>query len=462
MRQKALDFGGDPAPSPGPARRRHWSVAALTERLRGVLETEFFDVWVEGEVSNLNLAASGHWYFSLKDEQAQIRAVVWRSTARMQRFKPRDGMKVLVRGGVKVYPPKGEYQLAVELLEPLGKGALQAAFEDLKRRLEGEGLFARERKRALPLLPRRIGLVTSPQGAVLRDILRVLRRRYPNVELLLYPARVQGPEAAGEIAQGIAAMNRVPGVDVLIVARGGGSLEDLWPFNEERVARALAASRLPTISAVGHDTDYTIADFVADLRAPTPSAAAEMVVRAKVDLQAHLAGLDKQREAALGRRLQQVRARVHALRAHRVFAAEQGRVQRHAQRVDELRLRAERGLLLALDRERERLRRGAMRLEAFRLERQLAERRQRLDDVASRLVARARRAGEPWRARLAHAAGRLESLSPLAVLARGYALAFDERGRLVRSPDDAHIGQELRLRVQGGGLRVGVLAKEQP
>lgn len=460
MRQKALDFGGDPAPTPGPARRRHWSVGTLTERLRGTLETEFFDVWVEGEISNLNMASSGHWYFSLKDEHAQIRAVVWRTTARLQRLRPRDGMRVLVRGGVKVYPPKGEYQLVVEVLEPLGKGALQAAFEELKQRLEREGLFARERKRPLPLLPRRIGLVTSPQGAVLRDVLRVLRRRYPNVELLLYPARVQGPEAAGEIAQGIAVLNRLPGVDVLIVARGGGSLEDLWPFNEERVARALLASRLPTISAVGHETDYTIADFVADLRAPTPSAAAEMVVRAKVDLQAQLAGLDRQRDAALERRLQHVRARVHALRAHRVFAAEQGRLQRHAQRVDELQGRAERALLVALERERARLRRGATRLEAFRLERQLAQRRQRLDDATARLVRHAGSESAARHAHLAQAAARLASLSPLAVLARGYALAFDHEGRLVRAPEDLQVGQELRLRLQGGDLRVGVLAKE--
>lgn len=462
MRQKALDFGGEPAPTPGPAARRHWSVGTLTERLRGVLETEFFDVWVEGEISNLNQASSGHWYFSLKDEQAQIRAVVWRSTARVQRFRPRDGMQVLVRGGIKVYPPKGEYQLVVELLEPRGKGALQAAFEELKQRLEREGLFARERKRALPLLPRCIGLVTSPQGAVLRDVLRVLRRRYPNVELLLYPARVQGPEAAAEIAQGIASLNRLPRVDVLIVARGGGSLEDLWPFNEERVARALRASRLPTISAVGHETDYTIADFVVDVRAPTPSAAAEMVVRAKVDLQAHLAGFDRRREAAFERRLQHIRARVHALRAHRVFAAEQGRLQRHAQRVDELSGRAERALLLALERERERLRRASTRLEAFRLERQLNERRRRLADATGRLARRAGAELDPRRARLTQLVGRLQSLSPLAVLARGYALAFDEQGRLLRAPDDAHIGQALRLRLQGGGLRVTVTAKEQP
>src|SRR6185503_4829283 len=219
-----------------------------------------------------------------KDENAQIQAVLWKSAARLVRFKPRDGMKVLARGSLKVYAPRGEYQLSVEVLEPIGKGSLQQAFEELKEKLEKEGLFAAARKRPLPMLPRCVGIVTSPTGAVIQDILRVLSRRYANLGVLLYPARVQGPEASWEIVQGIRALNGVPGLDVLILARGGGSLEDLFPFNDEMVARALAASKVPTISAVGHETDFTIADFVADLRAPTPSAAAERVVQAKEDL----------------------------------------------------------------------------------------------------------------------------------------------------------------------------------
>jgi len=221
-------------------------------------------------------------------------------------------MKVLVRASVRVYPPRGEYQLSVELIEPLGKGSLQQAFEELKERLGREGLFESARKRPLPMLPRRIGVVTSPTGAAIQDLLHVLRSRYRNLEVLIYAARVQGPEAAWEIVQGIRALNRVAALDVLIVARGGGSLEDLWPFNEESVARALAASKVPTISAVGHETDFTIADFVADLRAPTPSAAAERVVQAKRDLEARLIALDKQLRSALSLRLTRVRARVHA------------------------------------------------------------------------------------------------------------------------------------------------------
>ena len=289
MEQKGLDFGA--APQRGAPRRQAWTVSQLSERIRGALETSFFDVWVEGEVSNLSLAGSGHWYFTLKDERAQLRAVVWKTDARLDRFRPKDGLKVLVRGSLRVYAPKGEYQIQVQVIEPLGKGSLQQAFEELKERLAKEGLFDAGRKRPLPQLPRRIGVVTSPAGAVIRDFLRVLRARYRNLDVVVYPARVQGPEAAAEIVAGIRALQRVPSLDVLVVARGGGSLEDLWPFNEERVARALAASRIPTISAVGHETDFTIADFVADLRAATPSAAAERVVQAKEELAARIVSL---------------------------------------------------------------------------------------------------------------------------------------------------------------------------
>jgi len=287
MQQKGLDFGAPVDASR--ARPRALTVSELTDRIQGVLEVEFADVWVEGEVSNLKIAPSGHWYFSLKDDRAQVRAVVWKTDTRLIRFRPRDGMKVLARGQVRVYAPRGEYQISVQVLEPLGKGSLQQAFEELKERLGKEGLFDAARKRPLPMLPRRIGVVSSPTGAVVQDILRVLRARYVNLGVLLYPARVQGPEAAGEVAQGIRALSRLGGLDVLIVARGGGSLEDLWAFNDEQVARALSSSKVPTICAVGHETDFTIADFVADLRAPTPSAAAERVVQAKEDLVAQIA-----------------------------------------------------------------------------------------------------------------------------------------------------------------------------
>jgi exodeoxyribonuclease VII large subunit len=466
MRQKGLDFGapGERRPAAAtraPARRRGLSVSELTERIQGVLETEFLDVWVEGEVSNLKIAASGHWYFSLKDEKAQVRAVAWRTDARLIRFRPRDGLKVLARGSLRVYPPRGEYQLSVQLLEPLGKGSLQQAFEELKQRLEQEGLFDAERKRPLPMLPRRIGVVSSPTGAVVRDIVRVLRSRYANLEVLLYPARVQGEGAAQEITQGLRTLNRLGGLDVIVLARGGGSLEDLWAFNEEAVARAIAASRVPTISAVGHETDFTIADFVADLRAPTPSAAAERVVQAKEELAARVAALEKRASAALGLRLARVRARVAAATAHRVFAAERGRLRGQAQRVDELVRRAETGLARRVERARENARRLGERLSAFRLDRLLAARRERLRRHGERLSALFHAEVEQRRSALARLAASLDGLSPLAVLGRGYALVFGPSGTtLLRDAAEVDPGQAVRIRLHRGALRATVSARE--
>src|SRR5262245_47393323 len=392
MEQRGLDFGATEPARPAP--RRALTVSELTDRVQGVLETDFFDVWVEGEVSNLKLAPSGHWYFSLKDDYAQLRAVVWKTAARLIKFRPKDGMKVVVRGGLRVYPPRGEYQLSVGVLEPLGKGSLQQAFEELKENLEKEGLFDRARKRPIPMLPRCVGVVTSPTGAVIQDILRVVSRRYANLEVLIYPARVQGEEAAPEICQGIRALNTLKDLDVIIVARGGGSLEDLWPFNEERVARALAASRVPTISAVGHETDYTISDFVADLRAPTPSAAAEHVIQAKAEIGARIDALARRQHSAMSLRLAHVRSRVGSLASHRVFEAERGRLRNQAQRVDDLLRRAEAGVRRRIERSRDRLRGQGERVEAFRWDRQIAQRREQVARQADRLRALAASAVE--------------------------------------------------------------------
>jgi exodeoxyribonuclease VII large subunit len=458
MQQKGLDFGGEPV---RPAKRRALTVTELTDRIQGVLETELFDVWVEGEISNLKMATSGHWYFSLKDDHAQVSAVVWRMAARLIRFQPKDGMRVLARGGVKVYAPRGAYQLSVEVLEPLGKGSLQQAFEELKERLGKEGLFAPGRKRALPRLPRRIGIVTSPTGAVIQDFLRILRRRYANLEVLLYPARVQGAEAASEIVQGIRALQGVPDLDVLIVARGGGSLEDLWPFNEEAVARALSASRIPTVSAVGHETDFTIADFVADLRAPTPSAAAELVVQAKQEIRAQIAERDRRLSGALVLQLARTRTRVQSLTSHRVFEAERGRLRRHAQRVDELVLRAENALQGRRERARERTERLRQRLADHAWDRMLAERHRRVDAHLHRLGDLARGRLGAARAALGRAAGALDSLSPLAVLSRGYALVWDGQGRLLRAPGEVKAGDPLTIRVHGGRLQAAVTATDE-
>jgi exodeoxyribonuclease VII large subunit len=311
------------------------------------------------------------------------------------------------------------------------------------------------------MLPHRIGVVTSPTGAVLRDILRVLRSRYVNVEVLVYPALVQGEGAASDIVRGVRALNRLGGLDVIVLARGGGSIEDLWAFNEEPVARAIAASRIPTISAVGHETDFTISDFVADLRAPTPSAAAERVVKAKADLQARIAALEERRDAALRLRLARVRARVEAAAAHRVFAAERGRLRVQAQRVDELARRAEAGLARRLESCRAHGRRLRERLEAFRLDRQLAARRERLARHSERLGALFHAGVERRRAALGRLATSLDGLSPLAVLGRGYALVWDETGRhLVRNAAEVEDGQGLRIRLHRGALRATVESRE--
>jgi exodeoxyribonuclease VII large subunit len=472
VRQKGLDFGSEdrraaaavpPAPAaPRKQERKAWTVSQLNDRIQGLLETEFVDVWVEGEVSNLRvMPSSGHWYFTLKDEKAQVRAVVWKSDARYLKFQPRDGMKVLARGAVRLYAPRGEYQLTIQVIEPLGKGSLQQAFEELKEKLDREGLFAPTRKRPLPMLPQRIGIVTSPTGAVLRDILRVLAARYANISVLVYPCRVQGPEAAGEIVRGIAALNRLGGLDVLVVARGGGSLEDLWPFNEERVARALAASEIPTISAVGHETDFTIADFVADLRAPTPSAAAEQVVQAKTDIQARISALEGRLSASLKLRLARTRARVDAVTSHRVFAAERGRLRTYSQRVDDLTRRTETALGHRLEQSRGRLRRAHEALEAFRWDRQVEERRLRVERAAVRLSGLVATRLAAGRAELSRHAEKLQALSPLAVLGRGYALVWDASGRrLLRTAREVGVGETLRVRLHDGRLTVNVASKE--
>ena len=293
--------------------RRVLTVTELTVRVRDLIETAFYEVWVEGELSNCFVSNTGHLYFTLKDGNTQIRGVIFRTALRYLKFKPADGLRVVARGRVSVYEPKGEYQLVCEHLEPHGLGALQLAFDQLKRRLQAEGLFDAARKRALPSLPRKIGIVTSLDGAAIRDIVKVLRRRYANAHLVIRPARVQGEGAALDVARGLRALSRVEGVDVIIVGRGGGSIEDLWAFNEEIVARAIARSPVPVIAAVGHETDVTIADFVADLRAPTPSAAAELVVSAKEDFCSRIDRLRDQLRAAAHRRVQTLGRRVHAI-----------------------------------------------------------------------------------------------------------------------------------------------------
>ena len=313
-----------PATRCGPERGQILTVSELTAKIRDLLENDLPEVWVEGEISNARVWNTGHLYFTLKDGASQIKGVMFRSALRYLKFKPEDGLHVVVRGKISVYDPKGEYQIVCEHMEPQGSRPLQLAFEQLKKKLAAEGLFDPARKRPLPALPRRIGIVTSIDGAALRDIVRVLRRRYPNAHLVIAPTRVQGEDAAGEVARAIRKVARIEAVDVIIVGRGGGSLEDLWAFNEEVLARAIAASPVPVISAVGHETDFTIADFVADLRAPTPSAAAELVVRRKDEFFAHIDRLGERLDAAMRHRLRRLESRLHALEARPGFAGLRG------------------------------------------------------------------------------------------------------------------------------------------
>src|SRR6266851_7413694 len=414
----------DRQPTPVAA-RRILTVTEITVRVRDLLESEFYEVWVEGELSNCRLWSTGHLYFTLKDSASQIRGIIFRSALAYLKFKPADGLRVVARGRLSVYEPKGEYQIVCEHMEPHGLGALQLAFDQLKKRLQDEGLFDAARKRALPSLPRKIGIVTSLDGAAIRDIVKVLRRRYANAHLVVCPARVQGADAAPEIARALRQIGRVPGVDVVIVGRGGGSLEDLWAFNEEVVARAIARVPVPVISAVGHESDVTIADFVADVRAPTPSAAAELVVSAKNEFSDRINRLRDRLHAAQHRRVQGLSRRVHIVNGRPSFAGFRGRVAmrgRHAAELSHALARLMRAGLAARERRRHQLERQ---LTTFDLGRRLAGIRTRLVTAEGRLkgavILRQHRADGQLRS----AAGRLDSLSPLAVLGRGYAVCWN-------------------------------------
>ncbi len=429
-----------------------YSVHELTKEIKLHLEKEFFNVWVTGEISNLKQPSSGHVYFTIKDQRSQLPAVMFRSSRRRLKFQPEDGMAVVARGNVTVYEPRGAYQLLVEWMDPQGKGALQAAFEQLKEKLDKEGLFAKERKKPLPLLPQKIGIVTSPTGAAVRDICRILHRRFPNLEIVLYPAQVQGDLASAEIAKGIQVLNRLGGFDALIVGRGGGSLEDLWPFNEESVARAIAASEIPVMSAVGHEVDYTIADFVADVRAPTPSAAAEMVVSRKDAFEERVNWLGQRVEQATRQRMLTLKSEVNRLGEHKAFLAVRHSIEMAGQRLDDANYRATTMIERRLQALGSQLHKAGRRLETFRIDRQIAESRARLQHLDSRLFAVQKAQLATAHQKLGRSAAQLEALSPLAVLGRGYSLAWDDKGALIREASQVKTGEPLRLTLHHGEL----------
>jgi exodeoxyribonuclease VII large subunit len=451
MEQLGLNF----APT-----RQIFTVSELTEVLRMLLEDTFGQIWVSGEISNARLAPSGHYYFVLKDRDAQLRCVCFRQEARYLKVKPQDGLAVTARGRISVYPARGEYQMYVEALEPQGYGALQLAFEQLKKKLAAEGLFDESRKRPLPVLPRRIGIVTSPSGAAIADMLRILERRFAGLRVLLFPVRVQGEEAPREIARGIEYFSRTQCVDVVIVGRGGGSLEDLWAFNEEEVARAIAACSVPVISAVGHQTDFTIADFVADLRAPTPSAAAEMVVRQKSELLDTIQNFEERALRALRYKLATAGRELLERSVDRAVAVLRRKLAGSAQRTDELSFQLRQSIVRRMRLAEARLRDQQHALAGLDLRVRLARSRTRLEQLWERLSPLLVWRLERNKAALESLTQQLAHLSPLAILERGYAIVQTPSGAVLRDAAQTSAGEQLKVLLHRGRLDVRVEHKE--
>jgi exodeoxyribonuclease VII large subunit len=439
-----------------------WTVRALVSAVRSHVEREYSDCWVEGEISNLRIPDSGHLYFTLKEEAAQIRVVMFRSSARLLRFRPENGLHVTVRGRITVYEDRGELQISAEFMEPKGAGALQLAFEQLKARLQAEGLFDAERKKALPALPQRIGIITSPQGAALRDILNILARRHRSANILIYPAQVQGDSAAGEVIAGLRHFNnevrRGGGVEVIIIARGGGSAEDLACFNQEGLARTVADSKIPVISAIGHETDFTIVDFVADLRAPTPSAAAELVIRSRQDIEAQTEDLYRRLERALRYRLLIARQSLTERAQHGAFARMMDGIHRRQQKLDEQRFRLETAERAILERYHRRCELVTATVRHYDARRRLASVRQGLEAHVANLAAATHTRLLHSRAALERQTASLEALSPVAILNRGYALVFDANGQLVKDAAQLAAGNEMSARLARGEVRARVTA----
>jgi exodeoxyribonuclease VII large subunit len=444
VEQFALDF--DLAPE-----RRIFTVIELNSAIAAVLGDEFSDIWVSGEISGTRLATSGHYYFTLKERDSQVRCVAFRSSHRYWKFKPQDGLAVLARGRLDVYEARGEYQFLVEALEPQGYGALQLAFEQLKKKLAAEGLFAAARKRPLPRYPRRIGIVTSPRGAVIADLIHILSRRFPGIHVRLFPALVQGEGSVEEVRRGIEFFSRGAWADVLIVARGGGSLEDLWTFNEEAIARAIAACRVPVVSAVGHETDVTIADFVADLRAPTPSAAAELVVPIRDDLLDRVSVARAKAAQALRYRVAMLERRLRQQGIDRAWNILHRRIGRNLQRMDEQEYRM-RDRLRTLIAARERSRRALeVRLRRFDMRPRLAADRRRMEAAhavaLTRITAHLARRRSAWE----QLATKLSQLSPLRILERGYAIVSIE-SHILKDATAAPPGRQIHVRLAKGEL----------
>ncbi len=431
--------------------RRIWPVRELVSHIRELIEEDFGDIWVEGEISNYRPAPSGHVYFTLKEADAQLPIVLFRRQAMLLRFRPEDGLHVLVRGRVSVYEQRGQMQLVAETMEPVGAGSLQLAFEQLKERLKAEGLFEVARKRPLPAFPRTAGIVTSPTGAVIRDFLNIVSRRHSGLNVLLYPVSVQGESAPAEIEAALAELNAGGLADLIVLARGGGSLEDLAAFNSERVARAIAGSRLPVVSAVGHETDFTIADFAADLRAPTPSAAAELITEAQHTVAEHLAAQSRRLERAASFQVLQARQRfAHSAVDGRAASQMSALLHRRAQRLDDLSFRLESAVANGLRQWRNHAADLAAAVVRHDPRQSLAHARQRLLALRARLEQSLERSLRSSAFRLGALDARLHSLSPLAVLDRGYALVLGAEGSLIRSAAQLTAGDAVTTRLADG------------
>jgi exodeoxyribonuclease VII large subunit len=451
--------------------RQPLSVSELTGMIRGEMERRFASVWVEGEISNFRAHGSGHWYFTLKDEFAQLRCACYRSSNQRIRFRPEDGLQMRARGRLSVYEQKGEYQLIVEALEPVGAGALQLAFEQTKTRLQAEGLFAAGLKRAIPLLPRRVGVITSPSGAAIRDILNVISRRTRTVHVLFTAARVQGDGAAQEIVRAIRFLNDFharairdgnlnAGIDVMIVGRGGGSIEDLWAFNEEIVARAIRASAIPVISAVGHETDFTIADFIADLRAPTPSAAAEIVAAHEAQLCSLLATLTTNLARSMQFRIADSRTQVQELALSPAFDAVAGRLREAMTAAGDAEHRLQTAVTSLIQRAQRRMGAAVHSLSPVQLRSAALTARTRLESLSKARDAGIANRLETARQQLAMAAAALDAMSPLKVLERGYAVAYDAQGHVLREASATAAGDALRLQLWKGAVNCRVEGTE--
>ena len=437
--------------------RRIYSLRELSDAIRGTLERGFANIWISGEISGTRLIPSGHCYFTLKDSEAQIKCVCWKLSYWRLKFKPKDGVEVLVRGRVDIYELRSEYQFVVEAIEPQGHGALQLAFDQLKRKLLLEGLFETARKRPLPRYPRRIGIVTSPRGAVIRDFIEILFRRFPGLHVRLFPARVQGPGSIEDVCRGLDFFGDGAWAQLVVIARGGGSLEDLWTFNEESVARGIAECGVPVVSAIGHETDVTIADFVADLRAPTPSAAAEMIVCTRQELLDRVEGQRARAVQLVRFRLATLARRLHEQAIDRATTLLHRNLARRTQRVDDAqeRLRTSvRKQLTGLERRRRDL---DARLRHFDLRLRFRADRERMSAAIFRAEALVHAGLHRRRQRFETLAARLGQLNPRLVLARGYAIVLNQSGELVKDAAGAPVGSEIQVLLQADTLRAGVL-----